>query len=168
MGLFYWIICFPRSTLVYVLKSLVFTADHNRNRLSRQLSKTISQENKVQRLIKNKVDAAVTTQAAIPGSPWSYLSWGCWWSQLAFKYKLFPSKTCPLMVRSPKFICLSKTGWREMDCDWHFKSKLGSAKQMIRIKQMWTVYPKNKSGSSLFSIKLVLYDILGMHFVRIW
>ena len=101
-------------------------------------------------------------------SPWSYLSWACWWSQLAFKSKLFPSKTCPLMVRSPKFICLSKTGWREMDCDWHFKSKLGSAKQMIRIKQMWMVYTKNKSWSLLFSIKVVLYEILGMHFVRIW
>ena len=70
LGLFYWIICFPRSPLVYVLKSMVFTADHNPNRLYTQLSKTISQVNKVQR------DQTVlslrliqSSQAAILGSP---------------------------------------------------------------------------------------------------
>ena len=118
--LFYWIICFPRSALVYVLKSMLYCGSQ-----SKQIIHTTEQNHQSgEQNIKLIQSSCQRIPYVLPG----LLS-------VALKVLTF-SKTCPLMVRSPKFICLSKTGWREMDCDWHFKSKLGSAKQMIRIKQM--------------------------------
>ena len=141
--LFYWIICFPLSALsglcieINALLRITMETDYTHN-WAKPSAKRI------------KFDAICYTiipyVPVTPGSTWTYQSWGCWWSQLSVEYKL------PIDGQKSK-IYLSRTGWREMDCDWHwwhFKSKLGSAKQMIRIKQMWMFTPKTRRAGRYY------------------